>query len=100
MKLVVIFGFSRTDALRERQLGPDFQGRQVREEVVSDKETHEHPVVDAPLKVKREGQTGHGQLSSEILKRNAAPLTWNCDRNTHQQTKITAKHTNKAMWVQ
>ena len=45
----------------------------MRKEVVSHKEAHEDPVVNAPLDVKRERQAGHGELSFQILrpKRNA-----------------------------
>lgn len=38
------------------------------QEVISDKEAHEDPVVDAPLKVKGKWQAGHGQLSGQVLK--------------------------------
>ena len=29
---------------------PDLQGREVREKVISNKETHKHPVINGPLK--------------------------------------------------
>lgn len=38
------------------------------QEIISNKETHEDPVVDASLKIKGKRQTGHGQLSGEVLK--------------------------------
>lgn len=38
------------------------------QEVISNKEAHEDPVVYAPLKVKGERQAGHGQLSGQVLK--------------------------------
>lgn len=47
---------------------PDFQGWQVWKEVISNKETHEDPVVHTPLKVKGKGQAGHRELSGEVLK--------------------------------
>lgn len=37
-------------------------------EVVPNKETHEDPVVHAPLKVEGKRQAGHGQLSGQVLK--------------------------------
>lgn len=48
-------------------VSPDLQRRQVRQEVVPHKEAHEDPVVHAALKVKLEGQTGHGQLPGQVL---------------------------------
>ena len=33
---------------------PDLQGREVREKVVSNKETHKHPVINGPLKGEEE----------------------------------------------
>ncbi len=38
------------------------------QEIISNKETHEDPVVDAPLKVKGKRKAGHGQLSGQVLK--------------------------------
>ena len=37
---------------------PDLQGREVREKVISNKETHKHPVINGPLK---EGRGGEGE---------------------------------------
>lgn len=37
-------------------------------EIISNKETHEDPVVYAPLEVEGKRQAGHGQLSGQILK--------------------------------
>ena len=39
---------------------PDLQGREVREKVISNKETHEHPVINGPLKGERGGDGGRG----------------------------------------
>ena len=36
-------------------------------EVITDKETHENPVVDGTLEVLREGQVEHVELLIEIL---------------------------------
>ena len=36
---------------------PDLQGREVREKVISNKETHKHPVINGPLK----GGRGRGR---------------------------------------
>lgn len=47
---------------------PDFQGWQVWKEVISNKETHEDPIVHTPLKVKGERQAGHRELSGKVLK--------------------------------
>lgn len=44
------------------------------EEVISNEETHEDPIVHTPLKVKGERQAGHGELSGEVLKRR---VIWN-----------------------
>lgn len=38
------------------------------EEVISNKETHEDPIIHTPLKVKGERQAGHGELSGKVLK--------------------------------
>ena len=39
---------------------PDLQGRKVREKVISNKETHKHPVINGPLKGGRGGDGGRG----------------------------------------
>lgn len=39
----------------------------MRKEVISHKEAHEDPIVNAPLNIKRERQAGHGELSFQIL---------------------------------
>ena len=39
----------------------------MRQKVVTNKEAHENPVVDTPLKVEGKWQAGHGQLSGEVL---------------------------------
>lgn len=38
------------------------------QEVISNKEAHEDPVVNAPLKVKGKREAGHRQLSGQVLK--------------------------------
>lgn len=37
------------------------------EEVISNKETHEDPIINAPLEVEGKRQAGHRQLSGEVL---------------------------------
>ena len=37
---------------------PDLQGREVREKVISNKETHKHPVINGPLKWGGRGRDG------------------------------------------
>ena len=39
---------------------PDLQGREVREKVISNKETHKHPVINGPLKGGRRRDEGRG----------------------------------------
>lgn len=39
------------------------------QEVISNKETHKDPVIYTPLKVEGKRQAGHGQLSSQVLKK-------------------------------
>ena len=39
---------------------PDLQGREVREKVIFNKETHKHPVINGPLKGGRGGDGGRG----------------------------------------
>ncbi len=46
---------------------PDFESRQVRQEVVSDEEAHEDPVVDGALKIPLEGEIGNVQLNGKVL---------------------------------
>lgn len=46
---------------------PDLQGGQMGEKVISHKEAHEHPVVNTSFKIKSERQTGHSELSFQIL---------------------------------
>ena len=41
---------------------PDFEAGQMRQEIVSDEEAHEDPVVDGALEVVREGQVLCGEI--------------------------------------
>lgn len=56
----------------------------MRKEVISNKETHEDPVVYTPLKVEGKRQAGHGQLSREVLK-------------TCKESRINAGHQVRAL---
>ena len=55
---------------------PDLQGREVRKKVISNKETHKHPVINGPLKVGRGGEErarkggGYQVGSGHTLKQN------------------------------
>ena len=40
---------------------PDLQGREVREKVISNKETHKHPVINGPLRWGGRGRGGEGE---------------------------------------
>lgn len=48
----------------------------MRKEVISNKETHEDPVVYTPLKVEGKRQAGHRQLSGEVLKTRKAKQSY------------------------
>ena len=49
---------------------PDLQGREVREKVISNKETHKHPVINGPLKGEEmreeEEREGEGEKGRRI----------------------------------
>ena len=40
---------------------PDLQGREVRKKVISNKETHKHPVINGPLRWGDGGRGGEGE---------------------------------------
>ena len=48
---------------------PDLQGREVREKVISNKETHKHPVINGPLKWgERKRRRGRGGEREEDIR--------------------------------
>lgn len=48
----------------------------MRQEVISNEETHEDPVIHTALKVKGKRQAGHRQLSGEVLKIQRESSNW------------------------
>ena len=51
---------TQRDDMHDIQVVPDLQGREVREKVISNKETHKHPVINGSLR-EGEGETRRGR---------------------------------------
>ena len=62
-KCAIHMATRQRDDMHDIQVVPDLQGREMREKVISNKETHKHPVINGPLRGEggRERRRGRGE---------------------------------------